>query len=234
MTGSPSSTPRGRRWATYLRLLFAGCALFSGAALLGHILVGARLPAVLAALAVFVLMVIAVAWRRTPLALRPLLRRATRIGATAGILATIAYDGSKAIFSRLDQTHYNPFETIRVFGVLLSGSANPSIAYPVGAAYHLLNGTAFGVAFCLLLGRRGVVAGIAWGLGLEFFQLWLYPDWLGIRLYGEFVQYSVLGHVVYGTVLGTTTRRLFGPRPSGMGSARAASERPSGKRESAP
>jgi len=203
----------------WIRLLLAGGALFSGAALLAHILTGVPLRAVLIGFGCVVVVAGRVIWRRTPPILRPMLARVIRVGAGAGCVATVAYDSSKALLSRLDPTPYDPFEAIRVFGVLLSGSSSPAAAYPVGALYHLLNGVAFGVGFCLLLGRRGILAGMAWGLGLECFQLWLYPGWLHIKLYREFAQFSMLGHLVYGSVLGLLCRRALS-RPVGSASPR--------------
>lgn len=191
--------------------LFA-CALFSGVALVSHITTGISLPVALATLAAIVAATSAFVWRRTPPLQRVVLKRLVTTGARAGAVATIAYDSSKFVLSKLDPTPYNPFEMMRIFGALLTGSTSQAIVLPAGVAYHLLNGTAFGVAFCILFGTRGVVAGIAWGLGLEFFQVALYPGWLGINMYREFVQFSVLGHVAYGIVLGTMCRRSLVPR----------------------
>jgi hypothetical protein len=191
--------------------LFA-CALFSGVALLSHIATGVSLPVALATLAAIVVASSLFVWRRTPPQRRVVLQRLVTTGARAGVVATIAYDSSKFVLSKLDPTPYNPFEMMRIFGALLTGSTSRAIVLPAGIAYHLLNGTAFGVAFCILFGSRGVVAGIAWGLGLEFFQVALYPGWLGINMYREFVQFSVLGHVVYGIVLGFMCRQSLVPR----------------------
>ena len=40
-------------------------------------------------------------------------------------------------------------------------------------------------------------------------MLSIYPGWLHPRAFGEFVSVSMLGHVVYGSVLGITARRLL-------------------------
>lgn len=196
-----------QRTATRAQLILSVCALFSGAALISHIVLGVPLPLALAFLVCFVALISTFVWRRTPPARRSVLKTRVAIGARAGVVATLAYDGSKALFSRLDPSPYNPFETVRIFGELISGTTARAIAIPVGAAYHLLNGTAFGVAFAILLAGRGIMTGIAWGLGLEFFQLTLYPGWLGTNMYREFVQFSVLAHVVYGSTLAVICRR---------------------------
>lgn len=195
------------------RSVCAGSALFSGAALVAHIETGASLPLVLLLLAAIVFVAVASVWRRAAPVTRTALRRLTVVGTAAGLIATLAYDLSKLLLSRLDRMSYNPFEAVRVFGVLLTGSRSPAIAYVAGTAFHIVNGTAFGVAFSILLGRRGVLAGIAWGLGLELFQLTLFPGWLDIHAYDEFVQVSSLGHVVYGTTLGLLCRRWLSQAP---------------------
>ncbi len=159
--------------------------------------------------ALLVLAITLIARRSTPKG-RERLRRLAIAGVIAGVIATICYDGAKYGLSRLTPTHYNPFEAIRAFGILLAGStAAPAVIYSAGTAFHALNGVSFGVAFCLLFRRRTLLSGIAWGLFLELFQLTLYPGWLDIRSYTEFMQISLLSHVVYGAVLSLVSRWLL-------------------------
>jgi hypothetical protein len=189
--------PRRLHWA-----LGAG-ALFSGAALLAHILAGIALPLALALTAVLLLLVVWSVWRRAAAAERQRLTGRAVIGLGAGVAATLTYDVAKYALAQWDPSPYNPFEAIRVFGLLLTGPAAPAgLSLAAGIAFHLLNGIAFGIAFCFLFGRRGIIAGIGWGLFLELFQLTLYPGWLDIRFYDEFVRISALSHAVYGAVLG--------------------------------
>ncbi len=201
------------------RVIVAAAALFSGVALLSHIVFALSLPLAAAVMGGIVAVVCAVTWRQTPVQARDLLKRLVIKGAVAGLIATGAYDTSKALLSRFDPSPYNPFEVIFVFGMLLTNAKAPVLVYAAGAAFHLFNGVAFGVSFCMLLGRRGILSGIAWGLALECFQLSLYPGWLGITFYREFAQISALGHVVYGAVLGELCRRaLRDPRiPDAIG-----------------
>jgi hypothetical protein len=207
MTARRQESRRPRRAPIWL--LGVG-ALFSGAALVAHITTGISLPLALVLTGGLVTATCVIVWRHASTGARAVLRRGITAGAISGATATVAYDLSKAALSHFDSSTYNPFEAIRVFGTLLTGGATSAVAnYVTGGAYHLLNGTAFGVAFAVLLGRRGAIAGIAWGLGLECFQLTLYPGWLGIRQYREFVQYSALGHVCYGAVLGLVCRHLL-------------------------
>ncbi|MBI3924288.1 MAG: hypothetical protein HY319_01990 [Armatimonadetes bacterium] len=181
-------------------------ALFSGAALVAHILTGLSLRLSLVFTASLLGVAGWTAWRRAP-GLRSRLRRSVARGAVAGLLAMLAYDFAKLTLSWLDPSPYNPFEAVRVFGMLLAGPGAPGpVVWGAGMAFHALNAVSFGVAFQLLWGSKGVLAGIAWGLFLELFQLTLYPGWLDIRLYREFVQISALSHVVYGAVLGVLCR----------------------------
>ena len=50
---------------------------------------------------------------------------------------------------------------------------------------------------------------MAWGLFLEAFQVALFPNWLGITFYGEFVTISASSHLVYGVILGLACREIL-------------------------
>ena len=200
-----------------LRLAVGAGALFSGAALLGNIIMGVPLPVTLATMALVVIVgTTFLAWRSTPARRRRMLRTAA-IGMAAGILATLIYDAAKFALSQLDPTPYNPFEATRIFGQLLLGeTAAPGLVVVAGTAFHLLNGTMFGLAYTALFAREGrssvvyaALTGAVWGLFLEAFQLTLYPDWLGIRFVDEFVRISALSHLAYGASLGLIARWGF-------------------------
>lgn len=198
----------------WVRILGLG-ALFSGVALLVNILWNISLPLALATSAVLLGLSSAAVWRRATPDERHWLLRRVALGIGAGLIATLSYDTTKAILSLLDPSPYNPFDLIRIFGRLLLGpdTADP-LASVAGGAFHLLNGTSFAVAFTLLARRRYVPLGVLWGLFLETFQLTLFPGWLNIKFYTEFVQISSLSHVVYGLVLGSLVRYAesrFGP-----------------------
>jgi hypothetical protein len=190
--------------------------LFSGVALLVHILAGYSLRLALAASTGVMVLAVSAAWRRATPAARTRFARIARVGVAAGLLATVAYDATRFVLSRLDPSPYNPYEVLRIFGQLLVGrAASPAMIITAGIAFHALNGIAFGTSYCALFGTRGVRAGIAWGLFLEVFQLTLYPGWLDIRFYREFATISALSHVAYGAVLGFTCRAaLRGPLAS--------------------
>jgi hypothetical protein len=75
----------------------------------------------------------------------------------------------------------------------------------------------FAVAYTILFGTVGWWAGILWALGLEALMLSVYPGWLNPQPFGEFVSVSMLGHVAYGTVVGSLARWwLLRSGPSGV------------------
>src|SRR6266511_394953 len=198
---------RQRLRSRYASRLLGVSALGSGAALVAHIVSGVSLRLALVLTSALLMFVIGSLWRRVALSERSRLIRSLKTGLISGSFATVSYDTTKFALSQWNPSPYNPFEVIRVFGILLVGSATPeAIVYSAGTAFHLVNGISFGIAFCLLFGHHGIGAGIAWGIFLEVFQLTLYPGWLDIRFYQEFVQISALGHLVYGAVLGFSCR----------------------------
>ena len=208
-----AATARLDRWRV-MTVLLAGGALFSGVALLTNILAGFSLPLALGLLGVLFAALIVVVGRRVDPADRARLLRIGLTGVAAAFVATLAYDGAKTVLSQLDPSPYNPFEATRIFGTLIIGpEAEPLAIQAVGWSFHLLNGTSFGLAYTLLFGREGrtsvrwaLLTGVGWGLFLEMFQLTLYPGWLDIRFYSEFVQISFAAHVVYGASLGILCR----------------------------
>lgn len=200
-----------------VRRVLGLAALFSGVALLVHILTQLSLPLAVAvtaaAMAAMVARVRAVIGRDAWAAVAGVLLR----GAVTGVVATVTYDIAKGTLSLLDPSPYNPFEAVRVFGTLLIGADSPAPAvYAAGTAFHFLNGTAFGVAYTILFARNGrstrayaALSGMGWGLFLESFQLLFYPGWLGITFVKEFTMISALSHLVYGATLGLGVRSLL-------------------------
>jgi hypothetical protein len=193
------------------RRILGAAALFSGAALVAHILSGISLRLTLAFTATLVLAAIVLIARRAEPQQRSLSRRKLVAAVAAGIAATATYDASKFALSYGTTSFYNPFEAIRAFGTLLAGpSASPEAVLVAGVAFHVLNGVSFGVAFCFLFRRWSLLHGIGWGLFLEAFQLALFPGWLDIRAYEEFARISALAHLVYGATLSVVARAIFG------------------------
>jgi hypothetical protein len=179
--------------------------LVSGAGLVAHILVGLPLwvtvPGGLTLVATFLLWVGAF----TGVDLRPIMRSGLLVGA----VATAAYDLSRVAVVALLDLPVRPFAAWPLFGAALIGEGAPVAArIASGFSFHLMNGVAFAVAYTAWFASRGVRAGIMWGLFLEAFMLGLYPGWLNIADYGPFLAVSLVGHVVYGAVLGTGAQAM--------------------------
>jgi hypothetical protein len=197
--------------------------LVSGAALVAHILTGAPLWAVLAALASGAAVAIA-RWVWSLPSARSEWLALVRAGAVVGLVATAGYDGSRWLLVQVAGFHTSPFKALPFFGeALLGGRGDPAVIAVAGVAFHLLNGVAFGIAYVIWFGRRSLLWGVAFALGLEAFMLSLYPGWLDVRSIEELTQISVLGHVVYGLVLGSGSRLLLGSRPRATSDGQGAS-----------
>jgi hypothetical protein len=184
--------------------------LANGLALVAHILGGVSLPGFLAVTWTSAVVAVAMLAGGAGRALRRSIVRTIGVGVAAGLLATAAYDVTKATLSLLDPSPFNPFEVTRVFGTILVGPDAPAaLITATGWAFHLANGCTFAIAFACFFARdgrismrRGILTGIGWGLFLETFQLGLYPGWLNIRFLDEFRQISFLSHVVFGAAIG--------------------------------
>jgi hypothetical protein len=130
-----------------------------------------------------------------------------RAGLVAGGPALVAYDLSRLMVSELAAFEIGPFDAFPHFGAALIGEDAPAMARRVvGATFHVVNGMSFAVAFAIVFRAKGILVGIAWGLGLEAAMLGVYPWWLQIEQIGEFIGLSVIGHVCYGATLGAVTR----------------------------
>ena len=183
--------------------------LFSGAALLMHILWEFPLPVGLAGAVVLAIGGFVSVWRRIDHSVRKQLITHLKIGVGAGIAATIVYDIAKWGLAAVEPSQFDPFGAVPTFGALLLGPSTPeSWLVAAGIGYHVLNGVTFAVAYSILFGYRGVLAGIGWGVFLEAFQFTLYPGWLNITaFYAEFITVSFLSHVAYGATLGYVCQR---------------------------
>lgn len=203
MVTDGSSLPTLRR-----RLALAGLPAATGAGLVVHILAGSSLLAAIAAVAAAGVGGWGFLLSRLDGATRATLRRRVRIGAVAGLCGTVAYDlaryGSVALFS----LSFQPFHVFSVFGEALLGSDHsPALLLVAGTLYHVANGTFFGVTYTLILRRPSVFTGVLWGIALELCMASLYPAWLRIQMFREFLEVTAVGHVVYGAVLGAIAAR---------------------------
>lgn len=211
----------GISFAGRLRPLLAFGGVFSGVALLLNILGGISLGLALLVMTALLVGIFVIVLMVSSAESRGWMLRTVAVGIGVGLSATLIYDATKTLLSQLDPSPFDPFHAIQIFGQLLVGSgADPFLVTAAGTAFHLLNGTSFGVAYMFLFARDGAISmrralltGIGWGLFLETFQLTLYPGWLDIRLYQEFATISALSHIVYGVALGLlgrwVLRRVF-------------------------
>jgi hypothetical protein len=203
--GSLTTTEWSRSW-----LVCGAAFLATGVGLLAYIASGISLlvtAAAAAGVAAF-----AVIWidRRLDDERRRALRRRIYVGVWAGLLATVAYDTSRLVLIEVTGIRFWPFDIFRVFGEALFGTAfGPRVTRIAGFLYHLANGLGFGVAYSVWWGRRGVFAGVLFAMGLELCMVIVYPGWLQMKAIGEFLQVSVIGHLVYGSVLGWSARRAL-------------------------
>ena len=183
--------------------------LVSGASLVAHILTGAPLWALLAALVAGGCVAVARFVWAVP-AVRHEWATKVRVGAVVGLAATATYDLSRWLLVQVGGLELSPFKALPYFGDALLGDLGDPTARPIaGVAFHLLNGITFGIAYAAWFGRRGPWWGVPFALGLEAFMLALYPGWLDVRSVRELTEVSVLGHVVYGLTLGFGTHRLL-------------------------
>jgi hypothetical protein len=189
--------------------------LVSGFALVVFVLAGFSLPVSLAA--GWVAIGAGTWWfeRVAPSDVRRRFHEVLRVGAVAGLVATVAYDASRWSLVHLFGLGVNPYGALSAFGdALLPGSRKAGWVPVAGFGYHVLNGVSFGIAYTGLFRRRGALVGIAFGLGLEACMLAIYPGWLDIKSLSEFTQMSIVGHVCYGATLGAVARKLLRPDPA--------------------
>ncbi len=211
--------------------LLAVAALASGAALVVSILSGASLALTLALLAAVAGFTVAFKWSCAEAHERPVIKAQLVTGIVAGIMATGAYDLSRLLLVQLGGLNFSPFETFALFGRLIIGASAPGpAALAAGTAYHFLNGIAFAVSYCFLLGGRDWKLGILWALGLETVMVTIYPGWLKLEaVMKEFLTVSILGHLAYGATLGGfSQRRLSDREPTQMSPLTANGSLPSG------
>ncbi len=150
-------------------------------------------------------------WRSAPTAVRAGVARRARAGAVGGAAGLVAYNLSRWLLVKIFRLELDPFLTIKLFGRLLLGAGRPAWqTLPAGIAFHVVNGIGLAVAFVVLFGPRGRLAGMAWAVLLEVVMVALYPRWLDIRKIDEFVTVTFGAHLAYGVVLADVARRRMG------------------------
>lgn len=188
--------------------------LVSGFSLVLHILTGAPLWALLAALVAGGCIATARFVWAAPAARRDWTMKVW-VGFVVGLVATGAYDLARWLLVQVGGFHLSPFQALPLFGeALLGGLGDRTTRLVIGVGFHLLNGITFGMAYTAWFGRRSPWWGIPFALGLEAFMLALYPGWLDVRSVRELTQVSIFGHFVYGLTLGFGTWWALGRHPA--------------------
>lgn len=199
--------PQFDKW----QLVLCCAALFSGAALVIAIELHTNLGVLLLCLGGLSAAAFAFHWRRGSPSRRRVIITGVRAGLVGGTLATLGYDVSRLLIVSLAHLKFAPFHAFPLFGALILGKGVAVwAAWTVGTMYHYLNGVAFAIAYCILLGNRNWKWAIVWALGLEALMFTIYPGWLDLRaVMTEFTVVSLSGHVVYGCILGMISQSMF-------------------------
>jgi hypothetical protein len=191
--------------------LFATTALMSGAALILAIYLHLSLGLLLLLFGLVVGIIITRSAARLPPVMRSHLKDQARTGLWIGCIATLAYDLARFLLVTLLPLRVRPFETFVLFGYAILGDAVArTTALTIGTTYHYLNGIAFAIAYCLILGGQRWLYGVGWALVLEAAMLAVYPGWLDLRaVMAEFTLVSIVGHLAYGSTLGLLSQHWF-------------------------
>lgn len=197
------------RLSPHTQLLLSAAALFSGAALVIAIKFHLNLGVLLVGLGGLAACAFATQWLPGDYARRRALVDRILTGVSAGTVATLGYDISRFLIVSVAHLKFAPFHAFPLFGALILGQQAPTwAAWIIGTAYHYMNGVAFAVAYCYLLGERNWMWGVVWALGLEALMFTIYPGWLDLKaVMVEFTIVSVSGHLLYGSILGLIAQR---------------------------
>lgn len=161
---------------------------------------------------------------------REQLRHRIAVGAVAGVLATASYDSARYGLVSIADFSFQPFHVFTRFGGLMLGRDAPTPwLYIAGIAFHVANGIGFAIGYTVIVRRPQRWSAVVFAFALELCMALLYPSWLRMTALQEFLQVSILGHAVYGLVLGTITARHAGTHPLQSGRAT-----PEGARKTSP
>ena len=206
----PVVRPHAQRLPGVARAVFAPLFLATGASLVIYIVSGVSLLGATVAAVATVVGFGRWRWAQLAPAERVELARTLTVGLVSGALATAAYDVFRYLIIEVLAISFWPFDIFTHFGRGLVGADAPAVLVTAaGVLFHIANGVGFATAYTVAFGRSGWVAGIAWAMCLEVMMVSFYPGWLNMKALEEFLQVSVFGHFVYGSVLGYTSRRLL-------------------------
>lgn len=139
---------------------------------------------------------------------RDLLLNRLVTGTVAGFLGLVAYDVVRWLAQVVLPVDFDAFRAFQIFGTLMTDRGDDSrLALAAGWAYHITNGLTFGIVYALLAGPARWWWGLIWGATLEFAMMIVYPSLMNPRSISDFVIISVIGHAVFGTVVGLWCQR---------------------------
>ena len=208
----PQRSPERIRSQRRLRWSAVALSVIGIAALVVHLLGWLRMPFFLAVFgvpSVLLLCALAAYARRID---AEIFLNGLWVGIWAGLVATVAYDGVRALVERSHMFGYNWTVPILMFGNWITGAPTTSAAAKVaGWAYHYWNGISFGVMYALAFGKVRWWWGLAYGVFLEACMLGLFPMFLRVTNKWDFVAISMIGHIAYGAVLGILVEKYALP-----------------------
>ena len=139
-----------------------------------------------------------------------------RRGALAGVLATLAYDVIRPPMRWAFGFEYDPFRAVTLFGELITGQTGTALAHLAGWTFHAIDGISFGIIFASIFPRGGVLPGLAAAGVLQMLLMLSYPFLVGVPLGNAgFLTMGVVGHAVFGVVLGAVVRQGHGRQVMG-------------------
>jgi hypothetical protein len=153
-----------------------------------------------------VLLVVLTVWAKR--ADRRILFNRLSVGAVGGLLGLIAYDAIRWLVQIVLPVRYDAFIAFSIFGRLMTGGPGDSgVTLAAGWAYHITNGLTFGIIYALLAGPARWWWGLIWGGALELAMMVVYPSLVRPASMSDFVAVSVIGHTVFGAVVGRWCER---------------------------
>jgi hypothetical protein len=138
-----------------------------------------------------------------------------KVGTIGAAMGLVAYDAVRWLVEALLPVDFDAFAAFPTFGHLMTGRPrDDALAIGAGWAYHITNGWTFGIIYALLAGPARWWWGLIWGGMLEAAMMIVYPSLLHPKSVSSFVIVSVIGHAVFGSVVGITAqRRAMAARP---------------------
>ncbi|MBI4258928.1 MAG: hypothetical protein HY658_00015 [Actinobacteria bacterium] len=202
-----------RRDLPLVLLTLAACGA-SIAALLLHWLGWVAMPYAVSFVTLpgMVLLVALTGWARREN--RRLLVNRIVVGAQAGLLGLVAYDLVRLLAQVALPLNFQAFRSMDAFGHFMTGLPLGSApARVAGWAYHVSNGLTFAIAYSVVAGPARWWWGLIFGTALQLGMTAVYPTLFEIESIPSFLVVSVIGHAVYGSVIGVWCERRALPAP---------------------